>query len=1111
MPAKPTKQQSRREQFAKRVHAFAADVGERFGAKAHGEPEAQLGGPIENLIRDFSALRGAPLVAKPQSQLEGRAGRPDLAIGPGDLPPIGYMELKAPGKGADPGRYTGHDRRQWEIFRNLPNILYTDGDSWALYRDGVRVGGVLRLDVDFQPLGSNTPAKGQGEKLYDLLETFVGWRPIVPSGAKELAAFLAPYCRLLRDAVAESLESGSVPLGRLKGELEALLFPGVTGEQFADSYAQTVLFALLLARMGGADTLDILDAVDQLGHTHVMLSRSLQFLTDESVRVEIDTALSAACRVVSAIEPSQLKTPPSSKDGQEDPWLFFYEHFLAAYDPELRKQAGAYYTPLQVVRCQVRLVEKILMEELDRDDGFLGNFLTLDPAAGTGTYLMAIVEHALAKIKREMGAGAVKTMAGNLTSHLRGFEWLTGPFAVAQLRMTQLYARYGAAMPKSGVYLTNTLASPTKAPPASTMFHEPIAREYRLSSLVRDADDLIVIMGNPPYGRHAAGAEANQAATGAWVRYGDRDGEYASAPPILDDFLVPARKAGLGVHLKNLYNQYVYFIRWALWRAFEHEFSCSGGIVSFITASSYLDGDAFVGLRRHMRKVCERIDIIDLGGDARGTHKEENIFDIQTPVCIFFAWRKQPKAPKKGQITQDSPRAKVRYLRVRGTREEKLAFLDSIKKGTRLPWQDAQDEWNAPFTPKGVGEFFDWPLLKDIMPWQSNGVQCSRKWPIAADEGTLAERWSALCKSKDRAEAFKEGRDLEVSSVRASLFNGQEELPAVKSMAKNADMEPTIRYAYRSFDRQYLLADARIITRPRPPLWSAHGDRQIYFASIFTQAIGLGPALTCSSNIPDLDFFRGSFGAKAVLPLFHDAGGQDPNVSDALLNFLSKRFEAPKESRVELAIDIAAYAYALLAQPAYSDTFQTELARKEVRVPLTKDKELFYRVASFGRRLIHLHTYGERLQDAKKSRQKRGRAKCVEAVPDAEDGYPEAYSWEDGRLRVGQGVFSPVAWEVYGFEVSGLKVVQSWLGYRMKSPKGKKSSPLDAITPRHWAHAFTAELLELLWLLEATLDGYAEQGVLLREVIESPLYTKTHLPPVADGERRWRGDGRAGE
>ena len=176
---------------------------------------------------------------------------------------------------------------------------------------------------------------------------------------------------------------------------------------------------------------------------------------------------------------------------------------------------------------------------------------------------------------------------------------------------------------------------------------------------------VIVCLGNPPYDRHEAATLDNQARTGGWVRWGD-DGERA----IFHDFLAPVVAAGHGGHLKNLYNLYVYFWRWALWKVFEHDTAHGPGVISFISASSYLDGDAFGGMREHLRRQCDDIWILDIGGEGRGARKSDNVFAIQTPVAIAVAVR--AKAAKL-----DTPAA-VRYARIDGARNEKLAALDAI-------------------------------------------------------------------------------------------------------------------------------------------------------------------------------------------------------------------------------------------------------------------------------------------------------------------------------------------------------------------------------------------------------------------------------------------------
>jgi hypothetical protein len=134
----------------------------------------------------------------------------------------------------------------------------------------------------------------------------------------------------------------------------------------------------------------------------------------------------------------------------------------------------------------------------------------------------------------------------------------------------------------------------------------------------------------------------------------------------------------------------------------------------------------------------------------------------------------------------------------------------------------------------------------------------------------------------------------------------------------------------------------------------------------------------------------------------------------------------------------------------------------------------------------------------KKDKILKGVAKCKKAVSDEQDNYPEEYSYDESTetLFVGDGSFGPVSKEVFEFNVSGLKVVQSWLGYRMKKRSGKKSSPLDDIRPKSWTYQFTHELLELLWILEITIDGYPIQIELFEKVLEGELFLAEDLPEV---------------
>jgi len=115
-------------------------------------------------------------------------------------------------------------------------------------------------------------------------------------------------------------------------------------------------------------------------------------------------------------------------------------------------------------------------------------------------------------------------------------------------------------------------------------------------------------------------------------------------------------------------------------------------------------------MREHMRRICDEIWIIDLGGEGRGTRRSDNVFDIQTPVAIGIVFR-------GGRPQPDTP-ARVYYTRVEGSREDKLAALEAVTGLDSLEWKECPSDWHAPFRPPGEGMYFSWPLLVDLMPWQ---------------------------------------------------------------------------------------------------------------------------------------------------------------------------------------------------------------------------------------------------------------------------------------------------------------------------------------------------------------------------------------------------------
>ncbi|MCY3017506.1 MAG: N-6 DNA methylase [Planctomycetota bacterium] len=1010
------------------------------------------------------------------------------------------MELKAPGIGANPNHFTGHNREQWKRFQSIPNLIYCDGNDWGLYRDGKATRAVVRLLGDVATNGKNAAKEGDAGALLALLRDFLSWHPIIPTrpgpaeGQREidlkgLADLLAPLCRMLRDDVTDALKDPQSPLVLLAADWRKLLFPDASNEQFADAYAQTVTFALLLARSEGADPLTLASAGTALAAEHSLLSRALEVLTDPHAQAEISASLNLVMRVIGEV-------PQVALSWSKDPWLYFYEEFLAVYDPMLRKDAGAYYTPVEVVHAQVRLIDDLLTNRLGKELGFANHdVVTLDPALGTGTYLLGVIDHALGKVQARQGLGAVPEQATALAGNIYGFEKMVGPFAVSELRVSRALRDRGATMPAEGthVYLTDTLESPYATPQQLPLWLKPISEQHAKALQVKAAVPVIVCLGNPPYDRHEAADESNKAGTGGWVRWGE-DGKGTGA--IFKDFVDRAVNAGHSLLVRNIYNLYVYFWRWALWKVLEQKTASGPGIVSFISASSYLEGDAFCGMREHMRHLCDEIWILDLSGEGRGTRKNENVFAIQTPVAIAVAVRYGKPAEKT--------LAKVHYGRIEGTRDEKLKALDAISDFGSLQWEDCPDDWQAPFHPAGNGAYFDLPLLTDLLPWCLPGVTPGRTWVIAPNRDSLERRWRTLCNAgkEERPTLFKESNSgCTMQDTPNQLPPRGAKLKPLSDLSRQAPPPDIAPYAFRSFDRQYLFADARLIDRPRPTIWGAQSGRQILLTTLVKHPLGRGPALTCSAECPDKHHFRGSFGGKDVIPLFRDSQGEEPNLLPGLLDLLGKAYGHNVTPE-----DFLAYVYGVLALPAFTDRYAEELGTRQLRVPLTKNPGLFAQARDVGAKLLWLHTYGQRFvpHGKQKGQVPKGVARCVKAVPGDAAGYPERYEYSQATktLHVGSGEFSPVPQKVYDFEVSGLKVVQSWLGYRMKNPKGKKSSPLDDIHPEKWTGDFTTELLELLWVLEATLAEYPAQAKLLSAVVKGPCFKADELPPVPAAARK---------
>ncbi len=348
-----------------------------------------------------------------------------------------------------------------------------------------------------------------------------------------------------------------------------------------------------------------------------------------------------------------------------------------------------------------------------------------------------------------------------------------------------------------------------------------------------------------------------------------------------------------------------------------------------------------------------------------------------------------------------------------------------------------------------------------------------------------------------RKVALKESRDRTTEWRSDRIGIPGTDAPCLADLAVDAASPRPIRYAYRSFDRQWALYDARLGDYLKPPIWAAHGPNQIYLSTLLATPLGFGPAATFCASIPDLHHFRGSFGGKDLIPLFRDSDGQRPNVTSGLLGLLGETF-----GRLVTATDLLAYVAGVLGGRSFTARFWTELGTPGLRIPITKSQEVFERVAAIGRRFINLETFGERFADNGSAQPARS-ARIATDIPHTSDCYPNEFEYDDSSaaLRVGAGVISGVSAAVWAFEVSGLRVVESWLSYRMRSGAGRTSSPLDSLRPRSWTATMTEELLDILWALEGYISIEPAARDCLEEVISGTVFNSRDLPTPTAAER----------
>ena len=1000
-------------------------------------------------------------------------GRPDLAFAHEAQPARAFIELKAPAKPLDPKRLQGHDKAQFLRFRELPLWGFCNFHTVHLYRrDAVEAQAVVLPAIALEPETTDAMAERLIRRhdtagFLDILETLARAQPIPARTAKEFAETLAHAARLLRRIVADQCAAGAPPaLDAVREVFRETLFAHAAAggyevtdqdDLFANAFAQTLSFGLLLAREASGRAVDQ-NAFAQLSEgTYPLLRATLQALTLSQVLDILGVGFDVIRDTVNSFAPELL-----AGRGGDDPILYFYEHFLAAFDDRARLQYGVFFTPPDVVRFIVAAADRALRVGLGTDGLLDHDVLLLDPACGTGTFPVTAVRTVAALAAERYGEGMVPAEVLALSRRMHAFELLVGPYTIAHYRMLREITTHRVIpLERLPIYLSDTLsasADAVRVPNRLDFIGSPMVEERRAADAVKTGRPILAIFGNPPYRRLKRGEV--EALVGNWMN------------GLWEDLKEPVRAAGFGRSLNPFPDLYVAFWRWALWRLFEAPGAEHRGVVSFITNRGYLAGRAFGGLRQMLRERFDAIEIVDLRGDNRGAlpagiAADENVFDIETGVCVLTGWADGSKAPGTPAVVRYADAWSAGAFR----RAEKLSLLAAAAaEPARLSFVALPGAGMDRLKPAGFAGR-DWPALDEVLTFRSNGIVTYRDdFAYGLTRAAMTERITSFLNlpADEAAKVFKETRDRKVGPALQAAFDPQ----AIEQVT------------YRPMDRRWLYNKREYVDFPKRALQTAWGAENVCLFAL-EDGTGRGPAVWCHGAKPDQHAFRGSYGGW-VFPLRRHAGGPDASfLHPALIAGLGSAYGAAPGPQAVFDATLA-----LLSARSYTARFAADLEDDFPHIPLPASSDAFAAAAALGAAIRELETFNrDAAPDYRLARLAGAASGVTLATP------PPARAFlADGRgggavplLPDGSLRITGVPESVWALEISGYRVLYRWLDARA-------GEALDA--------ALLRAALDLVWRLTELVHLFDAADTLLARAIESPLTrADLGLPPPSPGRR----------
>lgn len=792
---------------------------------------------------------------------------------------------------------------------------------------------------------------------------------------------------------------------------------------------------------------------------------------------------------------------------------YFYEPFLEAFDPELRKELGVWYTPPEVVRYMVARVDTVLRKELGVVDGLADpNVYVLDPCTGTGAYVAEVLRHIAATLQaRGEDALLGQDVKRAALTRVIGFELLPAPFVIAHLQIGLLLQQLGAPLndnERVGVFLTNALTgwSPPDAARHAVQLQlaglPELASERDQAEQIKQQTPIIVVLGNPPYSGFAGIAQMDEERD---LSNAYRSTKHAPAPQ--------------GQGLNDLY---VRFFRMAE----RHIVEQSGrGIVCFISNYSWLDGLSFTGMRERYLEVFDRVWIDALNGDKYRTGK---LTPEGNPDPSVFSTDFNPEGIQVGTAIA----LLLRQQRHQGAAT--LHFRNFWGRNKRAQLQEALDQpavhpyaqlnppvaLGLPFQPAQVNSaYLTWPRLPELFPTAFPGIKTSRDDVLVdIDRERLIERMQRYFDPKiSHAEMARIAPGIMEDSAGFNASTTRDYLIKRGFLPQNV-----VRYCYRPFDVRWLYwePDTKLVDRGRPDYvphvfaknpWVAavQQNRREFDPPLVTQALASAHIIERGANLFPL-YLRTNAAVRSMfdVPSADDprnvGAGQRLNFSDTALDYL-----AQLEFRNDAEL-LFYHAIATLHAPAYRAENAGALRQDWPRIPLPSERAALFASAQLGYQLAQLLD-SERPVDGVTSGTIRAELRPIgvlsvigggtinpatgdldltagwgfggrggitmpakgtlRARPASATEENPALGLPPGAITYDIGMNQRVYWRnlpptVWDYTIGGYQVIKKWLSYRERPLLGRALHPDEAREVTQIARRIAA-----IVLLEAALDA----------------------------------------